>query len=230
MLNRQDVLADRRFWAVIYAEMLGQVGEPADPGAVYSLLSVTEKDAQDWFNDVMGWASGGGDGDATPATIRVPLARDLELAIEFELGDVSWHVRDPDCGDARLASIGGHWELPGLRWDEAVCMASASPGPDWMITLLLLPVIWLTDREDGQAVRSSVVSAWISSELVPAASAPVLADAWLKAVEGGRAYHWRQCARGWVCDAHWSTRGEQRDSTDIEQINRLVEAAAGGAA
>src|SRR5690349_930485 len=92
MMNGHNVLADRRFWAVVYAEMLGQISEPADPGLIYSLLGVTEKDAQGWFDDVVGWGAGDGNDEAVPVTIQVPLARDLELAVEFEPGDVSWHV------------------------------------------------------------------------------------------------------------------------------------------
>lgn len=227
MPNWQDTFGERRFWAVLYAEMLGAISELPEPDVVYSSLGVIEKDANDWFFNRMGWSSS--EGEERPVTIRLALANGVELSIEFQLGDVNWYLNGPDQADARLGSLGGHWELPGLRWEEAAAIAAAAPGPAWMVTLLLLPIVWLTEGDDIRAADRAAASAWMASSLVPAGSATTLAEFWVKAVEGGQRYRWRQSAGGWVCTAEWSTRSEQRETTEIDRINRLIAVARGAA-
>ncbi|HET6251770.1 MAG TPA: hypothetical protein VFE47_29060 [Tepidisphaeraceae bacterium] len=225
MTNRKNVPDDRRFWAVVYAEMFGQISEQEpQSAAIYSFLEVSQKDAQGWFDDLVGWNSV--QSEESPVNIHLPLANGVELSVEFQSGDVGWHLCAPGQAMVRLGSIGGHWELPGLRWKEAAAIAAAVTEENWRVLLLLLPMVWLTEDDDVQAIKRHVVSAWRESKLSSSSSATNLADHWIRAVQGGKEYRWRKSPEGWVCTAHWSTRGETRSPTDIKHINRAIAAAA----
>jgi len=228
---RNDVLRDRRFWAALYAGAFGQVGEPPDEADVCHLLGVGEEDVQDWYNEFTGWYPGildESDGCSDdPATVEVTLANGVELRVEVHPGDVFWFLRGPDADEAMLANVGPHFELPGLRWQEAAAMAAAAPQDGWVAMLLLLPAVWLTAGDDGQAARLAAESAWAASELLPdQSSAASLSDLWAKAVDG-RDYTWRRSNDGWVCDAEWSPRAEGRSTGEPGLLNRLITAACG---
>jgi hypothetical protein len=231
MPQRQDVLVDRRFWASLYCGAFGQVGEPPEPAPVCSLLEVSERDALDWYHQFTGWYPGifdKSDGySEDPATIQLDLANGVQLRVEFHPGSQNWFLRGENSAEAMLANIGGHWALPGLRWQEAVAIGNAAPRDGWMAALLLLPVVWLTAGDDVGAARQAAESAWMASHLVAPSPASALAELWVRAVEGGRDFRWRQLSAGWLCDAHWSTRSEGRSEAAL--LNRLV-AAAGSAA
>jgi hypothetical protein len=228
---RQDVLGDRRFWASFYAGAFGQVGEPPEPAAFCSLLDVSEHDALDWDHNFTGWYPGifdESDGHSDdPATVHVALANNVQLRVEFHPGDRYWFLRGEDAAEPMLASIGPHWALPGLRWQEVVAIGDAAPRDGWMAVLLLLPVVWLTAGDDALEARTAAESAWVASNLVATSSASALADLWASAVEGGRDFRWRRMSGAWLCDAHWSTRSDGR--SDSMLLNRLIAAAASAA-
>jgi hypothetical protein len=228
---RQDVLGDRRFWASLYAGAFGQVGERPEPAAFCSLLEVDEQDALEWDHEFTGWYPGifdESDGYSDdPATVRLDLANNVQLRVEFHPGDEYWFLRGPDAAQAMLANIGPHWALPGLRWQEAVAIGDATPENGWVAALLLLPVVWLTHGDDVREARLAAESAWVASDLVSPASASALAELWVSAVEGGRDFRWKRVAGDWLCDAHWSARSNGRSEAAL--LNRLI-AAAGSAA
>jgi hypothetical protein len=191
MPARQDVLDDRRFWASLYACAFGQVGEPPEAADVSSRFGLREPETSDWHSEFTGWYPGifdKSDGFSDdPATIRIALGNGSELRVEFHPGDLYWYLRGADGEEAMLANVGPHWALPGLRWQEAAAIAGAAPGADWTVSLLLLPVVWITAGDDVAAARRVAESAWSSSALLPdTPSAAALADLWIKAVEGGR--------------------------------------------
>jgi hypothetical protein len=227
---RQDALTDRRFWAGLYAGAFGQITEePPEPAAFCSMLGVREKDELKWWREFTGWypeifdTSDGYSKD--PATVRLALANDVRLRVEFHPGDQYWFLSDADGSESTLANIGPHWALPGLRWEEAIALGDAAPRKGWMAVLLLLPVVWLTAGDDVEAARLAAESAWRRSKLMTPESASLAADLWVKAVEGGRGYRWRRRSNGWLSDAEWSTRSKGRRGA--ASLNRLI-AAAGG--
>jgi hypothetical protein len=194
MPQRNDVLADRRFWAALYASAFGQItAEPPEPEAYCALLNVSEKRTIAWRNKFTGWHPGvfdESDGQSDdPAAVSVSLA-------------------------------GG---VRGLRIEEVIAIAEAMPRKAWTAVLLLLPVVWLTAGDDVVAARRLAESAWTASKLVSRRSAAGLAELWVKAVDGGRDYKWRRTAAGWICDAHWSTRGKNRKAS--RALNELIAAA-----
>ncbi len=221
---RQDVLGDRRFWASLYAGAFGQVGEPPEPAAFCSLLGVNERDALDWAHKLTGWYPGifdESDGCSDEqATVHVALANGVQLRVEFHPGDQCWFLQCEGVAEMMLANIGPHWALPGLRWQEVVAIGNAAPCNHWIAVLLLLPIVWLTHGDDVRVARLAAESAWVASGLVAAASASALADLWVKAVEGARDFRWRRKSDGWRCDAHWSTRSD--DKRDAASLNRLI--------
>ena len=88
MPELNDVLANRRFWASLYASGFGQItAEPPEPDAYCSLLGVSEQRAIEWNKKFTGWHPGifgesdGYSGD--PATVRLNLAGSVRLRIEF---------------------------------------------------------------------------------------------------------------------------------------------------
>lgn len=230
---RNDALGDRRFWAALYAGSFGQIADPPDEADVCRLLGVGEEDVLDWYDDFTGSYPGildDSDGHSDdPATVEVALANGVELRVERHPGDDYWFLRGPDNGEAMLANVGPHWALPGLRWQEAAAMAAAAPKDGWVAMLLLLPVVWLTAGDDGQAARLAAESAWAASKLLPhPSSAAALSDLWANAVDT-RNYTWRRSNDGWVCDAEWSTRAEGRPTNESGLLNRLIKAASGAA-
>jgi hypothetical protein len=224
---RQEVFGDRRFWASLYLRAFGQIGEQPEPELLCSLLQLNERDAQDWDNKFTGWYPGildESDGYSDdPATVQSALANGVQLRVELHPCDQCWFLRSEGSPDLMLANTGPHWSLPGLRWPEVVAIASAVPSDDWIVVLLLLPVVWLTAGDDAVQARVTVESAWLASNLIPPASASALADLWVKAVEGGRDFRWRQTSESWLCDAEWSTRSE--GGSDAASLNRIVAAA-----
>lgn len=231
MQQRQDVIADRRFWASLYAGAFGQVGESPEPSAFCSALGVDEKDTLNWHHEFTGWYPGifdesDGHSDA-PEAVCLALANRVQLRIEFHPGDLYWFLRGQDSAEVMLANIGPHWALPGLRWQEAVAIGEAVPENGWVATLLLLPIVWLTHGDDVSAAQRAAKSAWVTSGLVAAASASSLADHWVKAIEGARDFQWNLKTDGWLCDAHWSTRSDGK--SDALLLNRLIAIAASAA-
>jgi len=228
MPERQDVIADRRFWASLYCGGFGQLGEEPDPAAYCALLGVDEQEVLDWHREFTGWYPGifdKSDGYSDdPATIQLALPNSVRLRIELHPGDQCWFLGGEDGPEAMLALVGGHWVLPGLRWQEAVAMGDALPRDGWIAVLLLLPVVWLTAGDDPRAAHQAAASAWMASHLVEPSSASALAELWVSAVEN-RDYRWRQTADGWCCDAHWSARSQGRP--EVSLLNRLVAAAQG---
>ena len=228
MPERNDVLADRRFWTSLYASGFGQItAEPPEPAAYCSLLGVSEKKAMEWNKTFTGWHPGifdESDGYSDdPATVRLNLAGSVQLRIEFHPGDRYWFLKGKTGPEVMLASAGPHWALPGLRVEEAIAIGDAMPRNAWKAVLLLLPVVWLTSGDDVVTARRSVESAWTASKLVSRESAAGLAALWVKAVAGGRDYKWRRAQGGWLCDAHWSTRSKGRK--DLKSLNTLIAAA-----
>ncbi len=228
---RDDIFNERRFWAGLYAGAFGQVGAPPEPAVICSLLGVDEPDTIRWWNEFTGWYPGifeESDGYSDdPATVRVALANDVELRIEFHPGDNDWFLRGAAV-EASLADIGPHWALPGLRWQEAAAMASATSLASWVPMLLLWPIVWLTVDDDIEHARRAAELAWSASGLLLSPLAAPMVDLWTKAVEGGRKYRWyRKPEIGWVCSASWSSRSEKRPAADLELINRLITAAVG---
>ena len=225
MRARQDVLGDRRFWASLYAGALGQLGAAPNAAAVCSRLGVREQAAVNWYNKFTGWHPGifdESDGYSDdPGSIRIALANGIELRAEFHPGDMYWSLRGADGAEAAVANVGPHWALPGLRWQEATAISAAAPRNRWAVTLLLLPVVWITAGDDAKAARRVAESAWSASRLLPAASAAEgMADLWVKAAEGGREYRWRRTRSGaYACDAQWSTRGSRRPANERASLN-----------
>ena len=228
---RQEVLEDRRFWASLYASAFGQVGAPPEPAAFCSLLEVNERDALDWHNEFTGWYPGIFDESdgciEDPAQVQVALANNVQLRVEFHPGDQYWFLRGADGAEAMLANIGPHWALPGLRWQEAIAIGDAMPTNGWLATLLLLPIVWITRGDNVSAAHIGAQSAWAASNLVASASASTLAELWVKAVEGGSDFRWRRPADDWLCDAHWSTRSD--DKREAQLLNRLIAASSNAA-
>jgi hypothetical protein len=227
MPQRQDVLADRRFWASLYCGAITQVEESPEPAAVCSLLEVDERDAEGWDHEFTGWYPGifdESDGYSDdPATIQLALANGVQLRVEFHPGDQYWFLRGEDTAEAMLANIGPHYALPGLRWQEADAIGHAAPRDGWMGVLLLLPVVWLTAGDDVRAARQAAESAWMASHLVVPSSASALAELWARAMDCRRDFRWTRMSDGWLCDAHWSTRSVGR--SDVALLNRLIAAA-----
>jgi hypothetical protein len=228
---RPDVLHDRRFWAALYAGAFGQVGEPPDAVDFCSQLAESEEAVLKWYHQFVGWNPGISDEpdgySEDPATVALALADNVQLRVEFYLGDQYWLLRDADGVEAMLANIGGHWALPGLRWQEAVAIGDAAPADGGLAVLLLLPIVWLTSGDDIRAARSAAESAWAASHLADAAAAAALAELWAASVAGGRDYSWRRVSGQWVCDAGWSTRSGRRPVSESRSINRLITAATG---
>jgi hypothetical protein len=229
---RDDILNDRRFWAALYRSSFGQIGDSEETSPACSLLGVDEESTLSWWQEFTGWHPGifgesEGHSD-DPAAVRISLANGAELRVEFHPGDRWWFLRGPGGNQTMMANIGPHWALPGLRWQEAVALASAAPLPRWMPILLLLPIVWLTAGDDVQATRRAAESAWSASGLLSSLSATAMADLWTQAVGGGRDYRWYRAPEvGWVCDAHWSSRSEKRPKEEIILINRIITAATG---
>ena len=226
MPEQQVILRDPRFWAVTFAELLGQIGPHPDRDVIYPLFGLREEDAQNWFTQTMKWDAVdvrvSDIGVDPPVITRIPLANAVELSIEWNLGDIDWYLRAPDLGEARFANIGGHWLLPGLRLREALAIAAAAPEPRWRVTLLLLLVVWLTEGDNADLAKKAITSAWRASKLVPPEKAPLLADLWVEAVEEADDYLWRNSPAGWICDAENSPRAEHRDPAEIARINQLI--------
>jgi hypothetical protein len=228
MPERNDILANRRFWASLYATAFGQITEdPPEPEAYCSLLGVTEKKAIEWNRKFTGWHPGifdESDGYSDdPATVRLNLAGGVRLRIEFHPGDRYWFLKGKTGPEVMLATNGPHWELPGLRVEEVIAIGGAMRRNAWAALLLLMPVVWLTAGDDVVTARRSMESAWTASKLVSRESAAGLAALWVKAVEGGRDHRWRQTPNGWRCDAQWSTRSKGRK--DLKSLNELIAAA-----
>ncbi|PWU19558.1 MAG: hypothetical protein C5B50_06230 [Verrucomicrobia bacterium] len=226
---RNDILAERRFWATLYGGAFGQIGDPPEAKVVYSLLGVEEQSVIGWYREVTGWYPGifeKSDGySEDPAEVQVPLAG-ADLRVEFHPGDWYWFLRRRDRTEAMLANIGPHWRLPGLRLQEAADLAAAANAASWTATLLLLPVVWLTAGDNADAAGSMAETAWLASGLLSSSPAREMAAFWAKAVEGGRAYRWRKLPNvGWVCEAEWSTRSQARPLNEVTLINQQIDAA-----
>jgi hypothetical protein len=222
---RQDVLGDPRFWAGVHCAALGQINphEP-DTAAYCNALGVSESDAAAWFDAFTGPFIDARDGQSDdPAIVSLPLTGSIQAGVELHPGDMYWWLREANGASVKLANVGPHWQLPGLRWAEVEEIARAAPGRNAEVLLLLLPTVWLTDDEDHAAVRHAVRAAWGASGLVGAGSAIKLSEKWASAVAGGREYPWRQGPGGeWVSTAEWSSRSVRRPERERATINRLV--------
>jgi len=233
MPDRTDVLDDRRFWAYLYGSACGSLGDSIEPEEICGLLDLSVDDAERWSRTFTGWYPGifdHSDGwSDDPASIRVGLAGGVRLHVDFHPGDIYWTLHGPDMTEAILANAGPHWELPGLRFQEAVAIAAAVSEPRTL--LLLLPIVAVTAGDDPTSLLRLAESAWSQSRLLPVTSAAArLAELWIRSVDLASEYAWRETSRGrWICEAQWSTRAAGRNRAKVARVNRLVVAACGTA-
>lgn len=216
------------FWYSYLASHFGAIGKPLEPQHLSAIFGVSDDTALLWWNDFTGWYEGiidEADGQVeNPGRIVIQLKPSINLVTEFHPGDTYYFLEHTSKEISYLlGNIGPHWMLPMLRWSEALAISRKT---QWSAKLqaatllLLLPGVWLTQGDDVLRIQKTVEDAWLNTGLVKTDFTQTLTANCLRTAND--VHWWEASSDSWVTNGKHSRRYSQRDPSDIQRINSLL--------
>src|SRR4030095_13676467 len=205
----ESLTLDPRFWTFYLGSTTGQIGPAVDELDWRSLFDVSPTQSWEWMVQ-KGLGSGDDLGIRVIERAGVSLYLDLTEELDYVL-ETQTHA-----DGLLLANVGGHWILPGLRWEEAET-ASRFPHPalreadgtEGTALALLLPSVWLCTSEERARAREILPQIFRSMNVSSDDERALrLTDAWIASVDATESHGWSVDSHGWKTNAHWSVRAE----------------------
>lgn len=229
------ILTNPDFWFCYLVSSFGQIGEPFAPEFLSNIFNINEENTIEWWNTFTGYYEGifdETDGQVeNPNTISIEFQNQVNLAIEFHAGDTYYYLENSITNEsANLGTIGGHWILPMLRWNEIVSLSqnvkSDSSIRDYssFVMLLMLPCIWLTKDEDFEEVKKVLVTAWTNTGLANQQNAELITLKFSEAVDARQdEFYWfLDSENNWVTNAEWSSRFSDETNQNAKLVTKLL--------
>ena len=169
-INRDDLLDDARFWALLYEYWVKpRVGDPLWDGEDY-FFCVREQEEKDFFSELEGkWV---GEGYYPEYSILLPLRNHWRVGVSLSMCPEDFEIQDvlspPFSDDLVVFGVnGGNSQLPALRWDELLII-SDSVKPQELISkaravLLLFPSVCLSAETNLNEVQRTIINCWQES-------------------------------------------------------------------
>jgi hypothetical protein len=229
------ILSNPNFWFCYLVSSFGQIGESLETDFVGKIFNINEENTIEWWNSFTGYYEGifdETDGEVeNPNAISIEFQNQVNLVIEFHAGDTYYSLENLSSKQiANLGSIGGHWILPMLRWIEVLSLSqkvkldSSSENYSNLVTLLMLPCVWLTKDEDFEEARKVLAEAWIDTGLVTQENAELLALKCCEAIDARKEdFYWLlDNENNWVTNAHWSSRFSDESNQNAKSVTKLL--------
>lgn len=229
------ILTNPDFWFCYLVSSFGQIGEPFAPEFLSNIFNINEENTIEWWNNFTGYYEGifdETDGQVeNPNTISIEFQNQVNLVIEFHAGDTYYYLENSITKEfVNLGTIGGHWILPMLRWNEIVSLSqnvksdSSIRNYSNLIMLLMLPCIWLTKDEDFEEVKKVLAQAWINTGLANQQNAELITLKFSEAVDARRdEFYWfLDSEHNWVTNAEWSSRFSDETNQNAKLVTKLL--------
>jgi hypothetical protein len=241
-IERDDLLGDVRFWALLYEYWVKpRVGDSFDDGEQY-FFSVRENAVNAFFRELEGAPTEAGSYPeySVLLTLRNGWRIGVVLSMYPEDFAVLDAVRPPSSDELIVFGVnGGNSQLPALRWEELLIIRDAvvppEPATKAKAILLLFPSVCLSSDLEIGAVRRALQSAWGKTG-IPIRHADELVARDIDDFIENRRLHpdvketlWRTHPRhGWINDSEHSLRnpmvdGAQRVLPVIRQLFSTLE-------